>query len=183
MTVEEVAAATGRGLCDIGRYNSMVDVSIPMNVGQTLAIPGEVCEPDSTTCVLTNTTATNVCVNGGPRLYYTVKGDTYEKIALRYNLQVGAVATNGANATAPLTVGQFVKIPLCSPSECVIKPYTFESGVYKDLAEEYGSTVGQLMGLSATYNYSEWRLSGNNAPTIDLAINCTATSDNVTVIS
>lgn len=160
----------------------MADVDTPMNVGQTLVIPGETCDPDSTTCVLTNTSAINTCVMGGPRLYYTIKGDTYERIALRLNLTVDTVA-DGANATAPLTVGEFVKLPLCGPSQCVIQPYKFEYGTYKDLADEYGTTVGQLMSLSPGYNYSEWRLSGNNAPSIDLAINCTLLSDNITIYS
>ncbi|KAJ0116221.1 hypothetical protein J7T55_005167 [Diaporthe amygdali] len=182
-TIFDVAAATNRGVCDIGRVNCMADVTIVPNVGQSIVIPAEVCEPDNSTCLLPTTPGTNTCINGGPRLYYTVNGDTYSRIAQRLNLTVDSLLSGDASATDALPVGQFVKIPLCEPSQCIIQPYTFTYGVYKDLAEEYGSTVGQIMMLSPTYNYSEYTLNGNNAPTINLPINCTALSSNVTVIS
>lgn len=182
-TIFDIAKATNRGVCDIGRVNCMADVTILPNIGQNIVIPPEVCEPDNDSCLLANTTTTNTCINGGPRLYYTVKGDTYERIAQRLNITVEALLTQNATATDVLTPGQFVKVPLCSPSQCILQPFQFTYGVYKDLAEEYGTTVGQIMMLSPTYNYSEYTVNGNVPPTIDLPINCTALSSNVTVIT
>lgn len=44
--------------------------------------------------------------------------------------------------------------------------------VYKDLAEEYGTTIGQILMLS--YNYSSSASSEAGSPSIGMAINCTA---------
>ena len=189
-TVFDVARATKRGVCDIGRQNLMADVTIPPNVGETFLIPGETCQPDNNSCIIKDVGRTNTCIYGGPRLYYTVKGDTYEKIALRLNITTESLmagsqhggASGSPNQTLP--VGQFLKVPECSPSQCIIQPYSFKWGVYKDLAEKYGTTVGQIMMLSPTYNYSSLAFSkGGTFPPIDLPINCTALSKNTTVIS
>lgn len=119
-------------------------------------------------------------------MYYTVNGDTYERIALkRLNITVESLMgdVNGnSSASDPLPVGQFVKVPQCDPSQCIIQPYSFSYGVYKDLAEKYGTTVGQIMMLSPTYNYSSIAPLGGTYPPIDLAINCTALSSNITVL-
>ncbi|KAI1302246.1 hypothetical protein F5Y03DRAFT_362180 [Xylaria venustula] len=188
-TVFDIANQTSRGVCDIGRANLMADVTIPPNVGQTLRIPGEVCEPDQTTCLLPEN-GTNTCIYGGPRLYYTQKGDTLAVVARRLNLTTDSIATGGGgqsysgstNVSAPLQEGQFIKIPRCVPSACVIEPYVFSEGVYLDLARKYGTTVGQIMMLSPTYNFSSIAFSeGGMFPPITMAYNCTALSDNVTV--
>ncbi|KAE8316078.1 hypothetical protein BDV41DRAFT_584318 [Aspergillus transmontanensis] len=184
-TVFDVARITKRGVCDIGRQNLMADVTIPPNVGETFIIPAEVCDPDNTSCLLSGN-ATNTCIVGGPRLYYTVNGDTYEKIALRLNITVDALMGDmgeGTTATDELPVGQFIKVPLCEDTTCVIKPYSFTWGVYKDLAEEFGTTVGQIMMLSATYNYSSLAFSaGGTFPPINILMNCTQPGKNVTVL-
>lgn len=156
------------------------------NVGQTIVIPPEVCpdEVDDTTCVIDNYNSTNTCLLGGPRLHYTVNQDTYAKIANRLNLAVTALTSGDASAVLP--AGQFVKVPLCSPSQCSYKPYQFTLGdwkTYKDLADEYGSTPGQFMMLSPTYNYSSAAYELKSPPVIDLPFNCTATSSNITVIT
>lgn len=182
-TIFDIAQATNRGVCDIGRINCMADVTITPNIGQSIVIPPEVCEPDSDSCLLPNTTSTRTCIYGGPRLYYTVQGDTYARIAQRLNLSVAALASGNTSAGAVLAAQQFVKIPLCAPSQCVIQPYRFTYGTYRDLAEQYGTTVGQIMMLSPTYNYSEYVVTGNIPPSIDLPINCTALSSNITVLS
>lgn len=190
-TVFDVARATKRGACDIARLNMMADVTILPNVGETFNIPGESCHPDNDSCILKGTGRTRTCIYGGPRLYYTVNGDTYEKIAIRLNITTESLtsgSTKHGGSSSPnetLPTGQFVKAPLCSPSQCVIQPYTFKYGVYKDLAEKYGTTVGQIMMLSPTYNYSNHDSSSTDSsyPSIDLPINCTALSNNVTVIS
>lgn len=156
-------------------------------MGQSIVIPPEVCpdEIDNTTCVVDNYNSTNTCLTGGPRLYYTVNQDTYRKIANRLDIAVSVLATSGEDEV--LTAGQFVKIPLCSPSECSFKPFQFsddEPTVYKDLADKYGSTVGQLMQLSPTYNYSQSAyITTQTPPTIVLPFNCTVDSTNITVIT
>ncbi|KAJ4386536.1 hypothetical protein N0V93_009433 [Gnomoniopsis smithogilvyi] len=186
-TIASIAAAANRGLCNVARYNFMADESIIPNVGQSIVIPPEVCpdEIDDTSCVIDNYNSTKQCLMGGPRLYYTVNQDTYAKIANRLDLDVDVVA-NGANASAVLEAGQFVKVPLCSPSMCSYEPFQFDETVpqvYKDLADEYGATVGQFMMLSPTYNYSQSAYTGQSPPVIDLPFNCTALSSNVTIIT
>lgn len=182
-TVFEVARKTNRGVCDIGRHNLMADVTIPPNIGEVFIIPGETCTPDNESCLIKDVGRTRTCIYGGPRLYYTVKGDTYEKIALRLNITTESLS-GGQSANETLPVSQFIKVPECSPSQCIIQPYSFEWGVYKDLADKYGTTVGQIMMLSPTYNYSSLAFSsGGTAPPIDLPMNCTTLSNNITVIS
>ncbi|KAK8179788.1 uncharacterized protein BKA78DRAFT_384157 [Phyllosticta capitalensis] len=196
-TAAQVANITGRGICDIARWNLMVDVTIPANVGERFWIPAQDCEPDNTSCFLQEADNPQAeCLLGGPRLYYTVNGDTYDKIALRLGMNVSAItstsngsptgATGGVtNGSQVLEAGQFVKIPQCSPSVCQLQPYSFGSegpGVYKDLAEKYATTVGQMMMLSATYNYSGNALQGGTPPPISIPINCTLLSSNYTVL-
>ncbi|PYH31295.1 uncharacterized protein BO87DRAFT_315550 [Aspergillus neoniger CBS 115656] len=182
-TVFEVARKTNRGVCDIGRHNLMADVTIPPNIGEVFIIPGETFTPDNESCLIKDVGRTRSCIYGGPRLYYSVKGDTFEKNALRLNITT-EILSGGQSANETLRVGQSIKVPECSPSQCIIQPYSFEWGVYKDLADKYGTTVGQIMMLSPTYNYSSLAFSnGGTAPPIDLPINCTALSSNITVIS
>ncbi|KAL4959771.1 uncharacterized protein BDV14DRAFT_193512 [Aspergillus stella-maris] len=177
-TIFDVANATGRGVCDIGRQNLMADVTIVPNVGQEILIPPETCTPDNESCLLPNTTTTNTCIVGGPRLYYTVNGDTYARIAQRLNITVDSLmamvlADEAAGDDEQLEPGNFVKVPLCSPSSCTIEPYEFTWGVYKDLAERFGTTVGQIMMLSPTYNYSSAAFAeGGTFPPINVLTNC-----------
>lgn len=181
----------------------VVDVTVVPNVGQTIIIPGQVCDPDWTSCIVGGP-GTNECLIGGPRLYYTLNGDTLWKIAGRLNMTLDAVkcggdscetnvtCTNGicpggggsqytANETIP--AGQFIKIPMCYPSVCEIEPYSFSHGVYKDLADRYGSTVGQIQMLSPTYNYSYIANEGGTPPPIGVAKNCHLLSSNYTILS
>ena len=200
-TIYDIAVEVNRGVCDIGRANlsmtsffnslifkidlthTVVDVSVVPNIGQTFIIPGEVCTPDWTTC-LVSSPGPNDCLMGGPRLYYTVNGDTLWKIASRLNMTLESISSgNEASANDTLSAGQFVKVPSCYPSACDIEPYSFTGGVYKDLAEEYGSTVGQIMMLSPTYNYSSYALDGRSPPSIVLAKNCRLLASNYTILS
>jgi hypothetical protein len=54
-------------------------------------------------------------------MYYTTNGDTYEIIVNRLNITVDSLLSTPSNASATdeLEAGQFVKIPLCHPSQCV----------------------------------------------------------------
>lgn len=170
----------------------MVDVSVVPNLGQTIIIPGQVCDPDWTTCIIDGP-GTMECLIGGPRLYYTLNGDTLWKIAGRLNMTVESVQCGGDSCNTNITCtdgicpggggsqysvnetipsGQFIKIPMCYPSVCEIEPYSFSSGVYKDLADKYGSTVGQIQMLSPTYSYSYIANEGGTAPPIGLPKNC-----------
>ncbi|CAI7637063.1 hypothetical protein N7533_009316 [Penicillium manginii] len=181
-TVHEIAVKFNRGVCDIGRANLMVDVSVVPNVGQTLIIPGQVCHPDWTSCIIDGP-GKNDCLVGGPRLYYTVNGDTLWKIAGRLNMTLDSIQSGTQyEANETMAAGQFVKIPLCYPSACEIEPYTFSRGVYKDLADKYGSTVGQIQMLSPTYNYSSSASEGGAGPSIDIAKNCRLLSSNYTIL-
>ncbi|KAI9933949.1 hypothetical protein AWENTII_000296 [Aspergillus wentii] len=202
-TVYEIAKKFNRGVCDIGRANLMVDVSVVPNVGETIIIPGQVCNPDWTSCIIDGP-GTNDCLVGGPRLYYTLNGDTMWKIAGRLNMTLDSVMCGGDSCDTSITcidgicpggggsqyganetiaAGQFIKIPMCSPSVCDIEPYTFSKGVFKDLADKYGSTVGQIQMLSPTYNYSYIANEGGTYPPIALAKNCRLLSSNYTVLS
>lgn len=181
---------------------TVVDVSVVPNVGQTLIIPGQVCKPDWTSCIIDGP-GTNDCLIGGPRLYYTLNGDTLWKIAGRLNMTVDSIKCGGDSCSSQtnctdgicpggggsqygtnetIAAGQFIKIPMCSPSICDIEPYSFSAGVYKDLADKYGSTVGQIQMLSPTYNYSYIANEGGTAPPIALAKNCRLLSSNYTVM-
>jgi hypothetical protein len=161
---------------------AVVDVSVVPNVGQTLIIPGQVCHPDWTSCIIDGP-GKNDCLVGGPRLYYTVNGDTLWKIAGRLNMTLDSIQSGTQyEANETMAAGQFVKIPLCYPSACEIEPYTFSRGVYKDLADKYGSTVGQIQMLSPTYNYSSSASEGGAGPSIDIAKNCRLLSSNYTIL-
>jgi hypothetical protein len=184
-TLFDVAQETRRGVCDIGHHNLMADVTIIPNIGQQIWIPTQVCDPDNETCLIPENNATSQCIYGGPRLYYTVNGDTYGRIAQRLNITVESLmekSSGNMTATTALQPGQFVKDPLCEPSQCILQPYTFSSGVYKDLADKYGTTVGQIMMLSPTYNYSTSVVNGESGLTIDLQINCTTLLSNITIV-
>ncbi|KAL4920912.1 hypothetical protein BDW62DRAFT_198363 [Aspergillus aurantiobrunneus] len=121
-TIFDVAKATNRGVCDIGRQNLMADVKITPNFGQQILIPPRTCSPDNDTCLLPQTNTTRTCINGGLRLYYIVNGDTYERITQRLSITAESLMGNAhgdetLSATDALEPGQFIKVPLCEPSQ------------------------------------------------------------------
>ncbi|KAF7195851.1 hypothetical protein HII31_02868 [Pseudocercospora fuligena] len=87
------------------------------------------------------------------------------------------------SANETIAAGQFIKIAMCSPSACEMEPALFSSGVYKDLADKYGSTVGQIQMLSPTYNYSYIANEGGSWPPIAIPKNCHSLSSNYTILS
>lgn len=155
--------------------------------GWDLIIPAEVCTPDDTTCLLVNSNSTSECINGGPHTYTTVTNDTARRIAeFKFAISVDALnATLGDFGVSGyddvIVAGNTVKIPQCSPSQCEVQPYKFTFGTYKDLAEDYNTTVGQIDGFNAGYTYSS--ATDELAPVITLPMNCVALSDNITIMS
>ncbi|KAK4940571.1 hypothetical protein LTR10_019330 [Elasticomyces elasticus] len=184
-TIFSVATATGRGVCDIARYNRLAVASL-IYPGEQLAIPPQVCDPDNDTCLLVNTMPTRDCILGGPHVYTTVGNETIEYIALyKLNITVDALFNgssrmlpDGANASTILEVGQALKVPQCYPSVCEVEPYTMQLEVYKDMAAKFGTTVGQIMGFNPSYNHS-----AGGGPTLTIPMNCRLLGDNYTIIS
>lgn len=189
-TIFEIATTVTRGACDIARYNRMADALIPLTTGEEILIPPQTCNPDNSTCLITaepNATYTE-CVVGGPHTYTTLAGDTMDYIALKLNLTIDALMSTsmmpGLDAGSTDTVveaGQSIKLPQCSPSQCIFGPQTFVYGTYKDLAAEMGTTPGQIMALNPTYNHSveEQGL----GPVLTVPRDCVLLSKNVTAIS
>jgi LysM repeat protein len=182
-TIFSIAKKFDRGACDIARANRMIDAE-HLFEGFTLLIPGQVCNPDSNTCLLTRQHATATCVKGGPHDYKTIAGDTIEKIALyKLNVTVETVFSEasqaGISSTAEeIPAGTFIKIRQCVPSACTVTPFHFTYGVYKDLAERFGTTVGQIMSFNGAYNYSDH--SDADAAWITVPMGCTNLALNVT---
>lgn len=181
VTVASVAALFNRGACDVARANRMSDPTIPFAAATDVIIPAEVCEPDNDSCyTVVDTATTNFCLLGGPHLYYTQRNDTYRTIALeRFNISLESVLTalgvDESQADVPLDVAQFIKIPSCYPSQCVLQPYKFTYGTYKDLAEQFGASVGQIIAYNPTYSHSVAET--GDGPVLTIPINCTALAD------
>ncbi|KAL4756154.1 uncharacterized protein BDW70DRAFT_154425 [Aspergillus foveolatus] len=186
-TMLSIAAATNRGFYDIARQNLMADHNPQRGPTDPHTPPN--LHPDNDTCLLSNATRTRTCISGGPRNYYTVNGDTYEIIARRLNITTESLTALALGPDAPdpndtLSPGQFIKVTLCEPSQCAIIPYQYTWGGYQDLAEELGTTVGQIMMLSPTYNYSSGAfLSGGSFPSISVLVNCTEETGGETVLT
>lgn len=187
MAVGAVAALHSRGVCDVARANRMSDPSIPFAAATEVIIPAEVCEPDNDSCVtVPNPDTTNFCLMGGPHLYYTQRNDTYRTIAVeRFNISLETVLTalgvDESQADEELEAAQFIKLPSCYPSQCVLQPYKFTYGTYKDLAEAFGSTVGQIIAYNPTYSHSV--AAAGDGPVLTIPINCTALASSVVAMT
>ncbi|KAF2667464.1 hypothetical protein BT63DRAFT_480426 [Microthyrium microscopicum] len=177
-----------RGVCDIARANRMADADLALHPGRTLLIPSEVCKPDNNSCLLARQNATATCILGGPHTYQTVQGDTLESIALKkFNITTATLMKNtrrrqGGNitVTTPLNPGMTIKIPQCSPSQCVVQPYHLTYGTYRDLAARVGTTVGQIMAFNPGYTTSQAEV--GEGPVLTIPMDCTALSTNMTII-
>ncbi|CAG7999600.1 unnamed protein product [Penicillium olsonii] len=186
-TLASISSTVNRGMCDIARLNRMADALLPLTTGEALIIPPETCQLDNSTCLITahpNGTYSD-CVKGGPHTYYTLKGDTIRYVALKLNITIDSLLATAQgpdkDADTVLDEGDFLKIPLCSPSHCSFHPYTFTYGTYKDIAEKSGSTVGQLMAMNPTYNHSD--VARGEGPVLAVVRDCHTVGSNVTVIS
>lgn len=186
-TMASVSSLVNRGMCDIARVNRMADALIPFNTGEVLIIPPEKCQSDNSTCLITAqpNASYSDCVQGGPHTYYTLQGDTIRYVALKLNITVDSLLSTAQgpdnDADTVLEAGNFLKVPLCSPSQCSFYPYLFTYGTYKDIAEKSGSTVGQLMAMNPTYNHSD--VARGEGPVISVVHYCHTVGSNVTVIS
>ncbi|KAJ6034550.1 hypothetical protein N7499_001755 [Penicillium canescens] len=181
-TIFSIAKKFDRGACDIARANRMIDAE-HLYADFTLRIPAQVCNPDNSTCLLTKQNATETCVKGGPHDYRTIAGDTIERIALyKLNVTVDTIWSQAkgmiSSTTEVLPAGTWLKIPQCVPSVCSVTPFHFTYGVYKDLAEKFGTTVGQIMSFNGMYNYSDHTAA--EAAWITVPMGCTTLALNVT---
>lgn len=104
----------------------MADLTIVPDVGESFLIPAQTCYPNNEFCLLKEENNPNAtCSLGGLRLYYTIRGDRHDKIALRLgmNVSVFVSSSNGSpggyggsstKTSAELAVGKIVKIPQVS---------------------------------------------------------------------
>jgi hypothetical protein len=158
-----------------------------MVAGETLLIPGQVCNSDNHTCLVPRGNYSTDCVKGGLHVYNSVFNDTYEYIAQKFQVSLETITSGvigGAIASSDeiLNSGTGIKVPQCSPSRCDVQPYRFVYGTYADLAKKFNTTVGQIIAFNPTYNYSS-DTNADSGPIISLPINCANLSDNTTVIS
>lgn len=195
-----IASQLNVSLCSLARLNRVADTEIPFVAGEGLLIPisknstsssseGDYTWPDyeyaddgdNSSCVVPRTNGTRTCVYGGAHTYTAQSGDTLEFVARKLNLTLDALlstanAHGSSNASAELTAGSSLKVPQCAGSSCKVKPYRFTYGTYVDLAEEYGTTVGQLMGVNYGYNHSDV-VDVGETPIITLYHDCKATEE------
>jgi LysM repeat protein len=186
-TIFTVATTTNRGVCDIARYNRMADATI-LNAGEVLTIPAQVCHPDQSTCLLVDTKPTRKCVLGGPHTYLTWPNDTIASIATtKFNITVDSLwnttsrMLSVADAYSVIPTGNNIKLPLCNVSQCIVQPYEFLFGTYKDVAEQLGTTPGQLMAFNPGYNHSGY--SATAGPIIAGPMKCELLTADYTVVS
>ncbi|KAF7177877.1 hypothetical protein CNMCM7691_006353 [Aspergillus felis] len=188
-SIFSIAAKLDRGVCDIARANRMMDAEY-LFPGFSLIIPDAVSNPDNDTCLLQAQNATATCIYGGPHDYTTATNDTITRVALyKLNITVDSLWTENAkifNLSSPdevLPPNSYLKVPQCMPSVCTITAFEFTYGVFKDLAEKYGTTVGQIMTLNFHYNYSSAvgtaadEALGLSYPIITLPVGCKALVD------
>lgn len=107
-----------------------------------------------------------------------------EKIALyKLNMTVESVYENGKMAVSSIheeiPANTFLKVPQCVSSVCHVTPFHFTYGVYKDLAEKFENTVGQIMAFNGGYNYSESASDADSA-WISVTMGCINLALNVT---
>ena len=189
-TIYSIATTLNRGVCPLARYNHLSDPEL-LYPGEVLYVPPEACNTNGsdTSCLLSlQNSTTNNCIFGGPHTYRTFEGDTLRKIALgKFNITLEALESSVgrlAGVSSPdeiIEPNTFIKLPQCNPSSCGIKPLEYVWGTYKDLAEEYGTTPGQIFALNPTFNHSS---TGPGAGGwITLPVNCGLEEEKYAVVS
>ncbi|KAB8217522.1 hypothetical protein BDV33DRAFT_206279 [Aspergillus novoparasiticus] len=189
-TIYSIATTLNRGVCPLARYNHLSDPEL-LYPGEVLYIPPEACNTNAadTSCLLSlQNSTTNDCIFGGPHTYRTFEGDTLRKIALgKFNITLEALESSVgrmAGVSSPdetIEPNTFIKLPQCNPSSCGIKPLEYVWGTYKDLAEEYGTTPGQIFALNPTFNHSS--TGPGVGGWITLPVNCGLEGETYTVVS
>ncbi|KAJ5730182.1 uncharacterized protein N7483_004690 [Penicillium malachiteum] len=86
-----------------------------------------------------------------------------------------------SDVDAEVQVGNFLKLPQCSPSTCSFHPKTFTYGTFKDIADKVNTTPGQIMGLNPTYNHTD--VGRGEGAVMTLPHSCELTGSKITVIS
>ncbi|KAJ5621184.1 hypothetical protein N7528_005967 [Penicillium herquei] len=186
-SIAQISRTTNRGICDIARLNRMADAMLPLITDEELVIPPEVCQPDNSTCLITHYPGATYadCVKGGPHTYYTLKGDTLRYIALQLNLTLESLESTAQgdfrDVDAEVQVGNFLKLPQCSPSACSFHSMKFTYGTFKDIADRVGTTPGQIMALNPTYNHTD--VGRGEGAVMTLPHSCELAGSNITVIS
>lgn len=153
-TLTTIAEKYASGICDIASVNSLDNPNL-ITPGQNLIIPTNCTTPDNTTCVPEQTEGTQWCVPGVGSSYIVQSGDTLSAIATNFNLTLQAIINANPQIENPdvIEVGQVVFVPICPASQCIVQTYYIESGdIFYDLAQTYGSTVGQLLSLNTGVN-------------------------------
>ncbi|GFF57273.1 hypothetical protein IFM61606_08158 [Aspergillus udagawae] len=166
-SIFNITAKLGHGVCNIARANRMTDAEY-LFPGFSLVIPDAVSNPDNDTCLLQAQNVTATCIYGGPHDYTTATNYTITRVALyKLNITVDFLWTENARI-----------FNLSSPDE-VLPANSYPN----DLAEKYGTRVGQIMTLNFHYSYSSAvgmaadEALGLSYPIITLPVGCRALVD------
>ncbi|GMF19761.1 unnamed protein product [Phytophthora lilii] len=180
-SVTTIATLTSRGICDVARANRMSNPTIPFAADTEVIIPAQVCEPmiyhalPSWTLppptlasweVQTSTTRSAMTLTAS----LLSKGLT-SRSKCAHRTECGRVG--GRRGAGRGFVPQD-SIVLPEP----VQPYHFTYGTYKDLVEEFGASVGQIIAYNPTYSHSS--ATAGEGPVLTIPMGCKALSDNVT---
>ncbi|KAL1640394.1 hypothetical protein SLS58_007068 [Diplodia intermedia] len=150
-TLSTIAKQFDRGICDIFYANNLTSPNLIVS-GNTLIIPPQTCSVDDTSCLGPQTTPTATCIPGGPGFYIVKSGDTLSALSGLFNITLDSIIqANTQNIPNPdlIEIGQVVNIPVCPGTQCLISPYSIQSGdVFVDLAEKYLTSAGQILALN-----------------------------------
>jgi hypothetical protein len=142
---------------------------------------------DDDSCLLRDLKPTATCVVGGPHVYTSIPGDTLTIIAQnKLNITLDSLLDNlgydDSYANITSTEGaDAIKLPLCSPSQCTVKPYQMVNKTFADVAAEFGVSVGQIMGFN--YGYTHSNHTADDSPILTVPVECRLLSNNITIVS
>ncbi|KAJ0119573.1 intracellular hyphae protein 1 [Diaporthe amygdali] len=113
-TLEKIAATYDSGVCDIAAASDLDNPNF-IEVGQVLAVPTDVCDPDNESCI--TPPGSRPCVpeeEGVDPVYEIQAGNTFFIIGQEFNITVDAIrAANPCVDPSTLEVGQEINIPIC----------------------------------------------------------------------
>ncbi|GFF67321.1 hypothetical protein IFM47457_01678 [Aspergillus lentulus] len=140
-SIFSIVAKLGRGVCNITRANRLMDAKY-LFPGFSLIMPDAASNPDNDTCVLQAQNTTATCIYGGRLDCTTATNGPINRAALL------------ASSDEVLRANTYIKVPQCMQRICTITALVFTYGMFKDLEEKYGTTVGQTITLNFHYNCS-----------------------------